>query len=218
MLEPAEAILFDFDYTLADSSAGVIDCVNYTLSRLGLPGPDDDAIRADIGLPLEGATVRLVGPDAASHDAAFRDLFVARADQIMTAKTVILAGVGEALTKLSGAGVRLGIVSTKFRSRIAQILEREGLLGLLDHIVGGEDVEQHKPDPEALQHALELFQLARQRVLYVGDSQVDAEAASRAGIRFVAVLSGVTPRETFSGYPVEAVLPRVRELPAALGL
>ena len=38
-----QAVLFDFDYTLADSSQGVIDCIGHALCELGLPAVSDEA-------------------------------------------------------------------------------------------------------------------------------------------------------------------------------
>ncbi len=122
------------------------------------------------------------------------------------------------LAALQRAGLGLGVVSTKFRYRIEQILVREGLRGRFGCVIGGEDVTRHKPDPEALERALDALRVARGQVVYVGDSLVDAEASERASIRFVAVLSGVTPREAFAAHPAEAVIPSVCELPAWLGM
>ena len=41
MNEPVKAVVFDFDYTLADSSRGVMDCFHYAFRRLGLPAASD---------------------------------------------------------------------------------------------------------------------------------------------------------------------------------
>ena len=70
---------------------------------------------------------------------------------------------------------------------------------------------------EVRRRAVEALRVEPSRTPYVGDSIVDAEAAARAGLRFIAVLSGVTPREAFETYAPAAVLPSVRELPALLG-
>ena len=58
--------------------------------------------------------------------------------------------------------------------------------------------------------------MAREEVLYVGDSVVDAETAGRAGVAFVAVLSGVTPLEAFSTCAKKTVLNNLTELPLFL--
>ena len=48
-----------------------------------------------------------------------------------------------------------------------------------DEVVGGDTLEQKKPEPEPLLHVLNLMGV--ERCLYVGDSEVDAETADRAG-------------------------------------
>jgi phosphoglycolate phosphatase-like HAD superfamily hydrolase len=58
---PYRAILFDFDYTLADSSEGIIRCVNSALQTLALPQADPDDIRATIGLSLTDIYAQLAG-------------------------------------------------------------------------------------------------------------------------------------------------------------
>ena len=64
---------------------------------------------------------------------------------------------------------------------------------------------QHKPDPAGLWRAAERLSVVPAQILYVGDSVVDAETARRGGVAFAAVLTGVTSRESFGGYPVEHI-------------
>ena len=47
-----QAIICDFDYTLADSSSGVVACVNEALAGLGLPLASAEQIHATIGLSM----------------------------------------------------------------------------------------------------------------------------------------------------------------------
>ena len=61
--------------------------------------------------------------------------------------------------------------------------------------------------------ALERLGCDETELLYVGDSATDAEAAQRAGVPFVAVLSGVTPSEILRRYPQRAILDDVSCLP-----
>jgi phosphoglycolate phosphatase len=207
-----QAILFDFDYTLADSSQGVIDCIGYALRELDLlPVPDESACRT-IGLSLPDTLVTLVGPQPANVITAFARLFVEQADRVMADKTALFSGVRETVAWLQGQGIVLGIVSTKYRRRIETILRREGLLAPFAVVVGGEDVRAHKPDPSSLRTALELLDVSPGQALYVGDSVTDAEAARRAEVPFVAVLSGTTPREAFGEYPIYAVIEDLKGL------
>lgn len=102
------------------------------------------------------------------------------------------------LASLRARGVRLAIVSSKLRYRILAILENAGIGAAIDVILGAEDVTEHKPHPQGLQLALARLQVEASRSLYVGDHPVDAEAAERAGIPFVAVRTGVSSPETWS--------------------
>ena len=205
-------MIFDFDYTLADSSGGVIECFNYACERLGFPRASEDAIKETIGMSLQDAWGRLAGHEHDDKIDEFAALYKKRADEVVADLTFVYDEVPEILEYLRGKKVSLGIVSTKFRYRIETILKREGLLERFDVIVGGEDVSRLKPDPEGVLAAIGRLNGRKASTLYVGDSVIDAETARRAGVPFVAVLSGVTTREAFSDYKVHAFLKNLSEL------
>lgn len=212
-----KAILFDFDYTLADSSRGVARCVNDALRDMGLPAALPEAIYRTIGMSLAETLLSLAGPERAPQGPEFARRFKQHADQVMADLTVLYPTVDPAMRVLRRQGVKLGIVSTKFRYRIEGILQRDGLRDLFDVIVGGEDVAAHKPDPEGLCRAMADLHCPPMQVLYVGDSVIDAETARRAGVSFVAVLTGVTGRSGFAGYPAIEVIESLAQLPERLG-
>jgi phosphoglycolate phosphatase len=58
-----EAVIFDFDLTLADSAQAVIECAGYALARLGLPAAPPEQVRHTIGLTLPQSFVALTGCD-----------------------------------------------------------------------------------------------------------------------------------------------------------
>ena len=208
-----EAVLFDFDYTLADSSAGVVDCIHFAFERMGLPQSPADRICSTIGLSVEETLVDLAGEGRRCRTDECRRLLKERADQVMAVNTSVFDTAAPTLAWLQGQGIRTGIVSTKFRYRIEFILAREGLLERVDVIVGGEDVACEKPDPAGLSAAVEQLGIAPVDALYVGDSLTDAETARRAEIRFAAVLTGTTKAEAFADQATEALLQTLDELP-----
>ena len=122
--------------------------------------------------------------------------------------------VAPVVEALLAGGVSLGIVSTKFRYRIEAVLEREGLGHAFAIIIGGEDVVAHKPDPMGLVAAVARLGRSLAETLFVGDSAVDAETTRRAGVPFVAVLTGVTSRAAFVPYRPVAVIDDLSSLPA----
>jgi phosphoglycolate phosphatase len=127
--------------------------------------------------------------------------------------TVLYESVPSMVEALRERGLTLGIVSTKFRYRIEQILRRETLLQYFQVVIGGEDVEEHKPHPEGLFKAVERLQCSPASIVYVGDSVADAELAKRAAVPLVVVLSGVTPREHFGSYQAIGIIESLWELP-----
>jgi len=211
-MSPFRAVIFDFDYTLADSSRGVEECVNYALRNLGLPTVSTMELCKTIGLSLPDTLTSLAGEEHAGKSDEFSRLFVERADEVMTELTVVFKDVPKVVERLKNEGIALGIVSTKFRYRIEEILRREDLLEPFDTIIGGEDVSKHKPDPMGLLKAIERLKSSRSTSLYVGDSVTDAETAKRAGISFVAVLSGVTSRDLFRCYSVFGIIENLGEI------
>ena len=209
---PVQAIIFDFDYTLADSSEGVIECINFALDRLGLPLAADAEIRQTIGLPLPDTLAMLVAKEYTRYTDEFTRLFVERADEVMVDMTELFDIVPETVAALQKLGIQLGIVTLKYRYRIESILRRERLLDAFEVTIGAEDVSEHKPSPKGLLVALERLNCVRQNCVYIGDSKTDAETARRAGIAFIAVLSGVTPRSAFEDYDVYEILEDVSGL------
>lgn len=211
-----QAVVFDFDYTLADSSRGAVECINFALAEMGLSQVSAEAACRTIGLSLNETFLRLGEHHEPHRCEEFYRLFVRRAEEVMANLTVLYESVPATIDVLRERGLRLGIVSTKYRRRINEILEREALLHGFHIVIGGEDVEQHKPHPQGLLEAIEKLGCSPASVVYVGDSVVDAELAKRAGVPLIAVLSGVTPKRDFDDYEPIAVLESISELPKVL--
>ena len=125
-------ILFDFDYTLADSSQGVFDCANFALREMSLPEKSFDEISKTIGLSLPKTFLRLSGISEKSAANTFARKFVERADQVMTKKTRLFEGTKSVTKVLRNRDIKTGIVSTKFRYRIIEILARQACLDYFD--------------------------------------------------------------------------------------
>jgi phosphoglycolate phosphatase len=211
-----KAVLFDFDYTLADSSTAVVDCCNGALASMGLLQADPNQIRRTIGLSIPDTLARLAGEEHRHREKEFRTHWRKRSDVIMVEQTYLYGEAHSAVAALREHGLTAGIVSTKWRQRIVDVLERESLMDGFSVIVGGDNVAEHKPDPEGLLAAARSLGAAPAEIIYVGDSTTDAKAAARAGMRFVAVLSGVTEANEFDEFAPLRVLPHVGEIGVCL--
>ncbi|KHK54412.1 HAD family hydrolase [Ralstonia sp. A12] len=209
---PTRAVIFDFDLTLADSSSAIIECTEHALRQLDAPTATPAEIHAVIGLPLHVMFQSLTDDSEPARADAFARHFVARADEIMVQSTRIYPEVPALLAQLREQGMAIAIVSSKFRHRIDATLARAGLRPLVDVLIGGDDVQRHKPDPEGIEAALALLGITAVEAVYVGDHAVDAQAAERAGMPFIGVTSGTTSFEAWSAAGKTAVRKHVGEV------
>jgi phosphoglycolate phosphatase len=213
MPQPA-TVLFDFDLTLADSSAAVVECVQHALTTAGFPRPEPQRIVGLIGYSLSHTFAELA--PGCDPEPLIRS-FLERADVTMVDSTSVFPEVPGVVATLLEREYRLGVVSTKFRKRIQAILANAGVADAFDVIVGGDDVEHAKPDPEGLHLALSSLGCDDPRqAVYVGDSVVDGAAAHAAGVPFVGVLSGATDHDSLLSAGAEHVLTHLHELPSLL--
>lgn len=216
VLKSINSIIFDFDYTLVDSSSASIECISYALTQMNLPVPASDLIRKTIGMSLEDTLQALAQIDDRSCAQEFRRLFTHRADEVMLEKMIFLDGVKPILLDLDRRGLVLGIVSNKYRYRIEAFLVRENLQELIDVVIGFEDAPKPKPDPAGLMMAIKKLGKSSWQTVYVGDSLVDADTAQRIGLPFIAVLTGVTSKLDFQNYSPCCILNNLQELPHLL--
>ncbi|MBO5509759.1 MAG: HAD family hydrolase [Lachnospiraceae bacterium] len=193
--------IFDFDYTLGDSTDGIVQCANYGLEKIGFGACDVETIRKTIGLSLKNTYEALTGRADDEEADVFISAFKEKADEVMTENSCLYEGVKDTLLDMKKKGYRIGIVTTKYRYRIEQILSKYNALNMVDIIIGGDDVKLEKPAPEGLLMAVNKLDSSKDDVLYVGDSIVDAKTACNAEISFAGVLTGTTTREDFEQYP-----------------
>lgn len=196
-----KAVIFDFDYTLGDSSKGIERSTNYAIEKLGYEQKSQEEIRKTIGLSTKDTFYALTGETDPERAALFAKYFKEKADVIMVDHTSLYPATQEVLKKLRSSELKVGIVTTKFHYRIDQILSRFSMNDAIDLIVGCEDVKIEKPNPEGLLWAIGQLNMDKAEVLYVGDSWVDAQTAQNAGVNFAAVLTGANTRKDFENYP-----------------
>lgn len=212
-----KAILFDFDYTIGDSTKPIVESYNAALTAMGWPLPDREAVRRTVGFTLQDGYTMLTGDADEARRQEFYSRFRDHARDIMMTDTVLCPGGEELLNWLWERHIPAGIVSTKGGDVLNAIFRRLGLRDQLALIVGGQDVKAPKPDPEGLNFALGKLALDKGEVLFCGDTVIDAETARRAGVDFCAVLNGTTGADAFADYPHVHIAPDLADLMNWLG-
>lgn len=198
-----EALLFDLDGTLIDSTEAIVDCFFHTFDTLEMPRRPREAIVSTISLTLENQfrTMTDHNPDECAK------IFRERYFRIGPDMTTLLGGAQEILTHCAESGVRMGFVTSKLRAASELLLDRLRMLHHFEVRVGPEDVKHPKPHPEPLLKALERLDLAPERVVYLGDTPLDVKAAAAAGIRCVGLTTGYASEDELRDSNPDVICP-----------
>lgn len=199
MKEPrtrGKIILFDLDGTIIDSTEAILESFAHAYASFEREKPSGEAIKARIGLPLDVMFVEL-GVQS-SEAMAYVDAYKQHYRTIHTEKTTLLPRAKEAI-ELAYSCARLGVVTTKTSEYSRILLEHFGLMEYFDILIGREEVEHPKPNPEPVFKALDQLHYRFGEIAYfVGDTCADMLAAEEADIGSVGVLSGYMSQEKLS--------------------
>jgi len=190
-------ILFDLDGTLIDSTEAILESFETALGTFGEVMPDESAIKAEIGHPLD-VMFRTLGVSEEKvwdHVHAYKQHY----RKIACEKTLLLPGALEAIELASKHAV-LGVVTTKTAEYSKEMLEFMNVMHYFDVLIGREDVTCPKPHPEPVLKAVSKLKADKNRCWMIGDTPMDLDAAKAAGIRSVAVTCGYTSGNVLSRY------------------
>jgi pyrophosphatase PpaX len=192
-------VLFDLDGTLVDSAAIILGSFHHateTVLRRRFP---DEQILAQVGGSNLAHQMQLLDP---GHVDELVRVYREHNDP-QYSQLVCFEGMLDVLVRLRDEGRRIGVVTAKRKSTVQRVFEGAGIAGYFDVVVGSDDTERHKPDPEPVLRALELLDVRPADAAYVGDSPFDMAAAKSAGVFAVAVGWGGIHRVTDSDAFVE---------------
>jgi pyrophosphatase PpaX len=179
--------LFDFDGTLVDSVALILDSFRHATATVLGSVPDDRVLMAGVGTPLRE---QMRGFDPVRADeltAVYREHNTLRHADLLRP----YPGVDAMLAGLRRRGCRLGIVTSKMRDAV-ELGMRYVPLGDFDVVVTCNDTDRHKPDPAPVLHALALLDAPAAGAVYVGDAPYDVRAGRGAGVATAAAMWGNT--------------------------
>jgi phosphoglycolate phosphatase len=205
---PHDFILFDLDGTLSDPALGIGRSINFALERFGFAPLPDDAVSRCIGPPLDESFRALTGRDDEATIHALVAAYRERYGDLGYAENTLYGGIPEALAALSGAGLPLGVCTSKRRDFAEKILALFGLDGHFRFVDGGE-IGVHKWQQIA---ALRAAGRVGDASLMVGDRAVDMVAAHRNGLAAAGVLWGHGSREELQAEAPRYLLARPGEL------
>ncbi len=220
---PVRAVLFDLDGTLVRTER--LKAISYARAATALRPEvrEADVVRAFgdvVGLARqavadrlmqrfqleEPARRRMADLNAATPAEAYIALRLREYDAMLEEPQAIRdEGLSDALALVADVrqrGLPRGLVTVSHRYQVDQILMALELEGVFDPVLTIEDVTRPKPDPEVYQVALTRLALPAEQCMAVEDSAPGIRSALAAGLRVLAVPSGLTrPGVDALGHP-----------------
>ncbi len=177
--------LFDFDGTLVDSIALILDSFRHATRTVLGAVPPDDVLMAGVGTPLREQMSALHPARVDELVAVYRERNARRHGDLLRP----YPGVDAMLAGLRRRGHSLGIVTSKMRDAVELGMQHVPL-GRFDVVVTCEDTDRHKPDPAPVLHALAALAAPPASAVYVGDAPYDLRAGRGAGVATAAAMWG----------------------------
>lgn len=176
-------LVFDLDGTLIDSAPQIHAAANIVFANKGLPPFSEVTVRGFIGNGVEVLVSRLLAHQGIEAKPKLQAELVQSFINIYEEAfdlTRLYPFVTTTLSALCDAGHRLAICTNKPEGPTRAVLSHFDLAQVFPVIIGGDTLPRRKPDPAPLRAALAA--LGPGKALFVGDSEVDAETAQRAGV------------------------------------
>ena len=174
-------------------------------------------IHRSIGMGGDQLIVSLCGEDVESR--LGDDLRSAETEEYgrLIGEVRTMDGSRELIEALKRRGHAVVLASSAKQDEVDVYLDLLKARDLADGWTTSADVEQTKPEPDLVHAALERVQTGPQDAVMIGDTPWDVEAARRAGVATLAVLTGGFSAQELVDAGATRVFKSVAELTEALG-
>jgi len=213
---PYKLLVFDWDGTLMDSVARIVNCLRIASEEvIGEESRSDHELKDVIGLGLREALTQL---HPGSNDQQIIDMCAAYRYQYMevnATSSVLFDGVEPLLEKLEQQGYWLAVATGKGRQGLDQVLKITGL-GPRFHVTRCASETFSKPHPKMLEEILEQLGMNVEDALMIGDTEYDMEMAKNAKMDRLGVSYGVHPTERLMKHEPIGCIDDIQHLDAFL--
>ncbi len=192
-------LIFDWDGTLCDSLARIVQCLQLAAADSGMSAPGRKQAQEIIGLGLDDVFEKLFPNSSTLQLKDLRDNYVQHFLREDAEPSPLYPGVEQTLEDLKNQGFVLAVATGKSRAGLDRVL---AALGMADFFNSSRcaDETASKPNPLMLQSLLEEQSLLPHQALMVGDTTFDMEMAQRSGMPRVAVSYGAHDLERLMTY------------------
>ena len=206
-------IIFDFDGTLGDTRKNIVTTMQMTIAELHLPRRSDNECASTIGLPLVGC-FKAMFPDLQAEQLqrcadTYRRIF---SENLQTIKPHAFPHVVNTLFILKEQGFTITIASSRSHASLTELTKDMGISDCISYLIGADDVENAKPNPEPVLKTLSAMQFEASETLVVGDMAVDILMGVNAGTKTCGVTWGNGTRKELLEAGADYIIDSMEEL------
>lgn len=207
----AKGIFLDLDGTIVDSKEAYLEAARVAFRVVGLEPPEP---KAALEIPKRLEQGLLISDIMNGDRQRFLDAYLTTYYSITEAKTKLLPDISATLRYLSGKA-KLALITMRHVPKEALIKELDcfGIADYFTHVVTAMDTLKPKPAPEALIKCVDALDVDICDCLIAGDSVNDVRAGKAAGVRTVAVLSGLFHCDELVKESPDLIIPDLTKLP-----
>ncbi|GAA0124502.1 HAD family hydrolase [Clostridium sp. CTA-19] len=206
-----EALVLDFDGTIADTSESIILTMQDTLKYFKNEDIEDEDIKRLIGLPLFEMFKSIKGFQEENIKSAVKEYSI-RYKNICKNTVTMFEGVKETLEKLHKKGVKLTIATSRGKDTLLLFLKELEIEHLFSFVACCDDVTKHKPAPDVVNLVLEKINVNKNKALVIGDTIYDVGMGQNAGCESCAVTYGNNTLEEIKGSNPEYIIDKFSDL------
>jgi len=212
-------IIFDLDGTLINSALDLALAVNHMLTELNCDTFDEEIIHGWVGNGAQTLVWRALSAnreinksiDTHTLNHALK-IFLDFYETNLCIATTPYPHVVTTLKTLKDRGYKLAIVTNKPFKFVEPILDKLGLDGLFEMILGGDSLEKKKPDPMPLLHVCDTLNISTDDTVMIGDSKNDILAANACSMDSIGVTYGYNYGEDIGVYNPNIIIDNFKEL------
>jgi len=208
----SDAVIFDWDGTLADTTHAVVTSFQETLRRIGVE-VGDAFIEKRIGIGAMNTFKEALEAVGKPYTERILEELVRHkiAAQVNLADTVTLFdGAIELLDSLRNK-VPIGLASMNNRKVIFNLLRKMRIAEYFQVVITADEIEHPKPSPDIFLECAGILDCSPERCVVVEDSVFGVEAARRAGMKCIAVPTGAYTRRQLEKMKPNLVVRSLKE-------
>ena len=210
-------LIFDLDGTLIDTLDDLKNAVNFALEKFSFPLRTREEIRKAIG----NGTIKLIERSAPQGTdektlSELHKVFKAFYLENLSQNTKPYPGVTSLLFSLKTKGYKLAVVSNKDHDATIKLITTMFPM-LFDYIQGSYFEHPKKPHPYLINKVINEINFSKDKITYIGDTNVDEESAINADISYILVSYGYrTKTELFSQVKTRNIVDSIKDLDSTL--